>query len=77
MRWAAVSAKNVVAPGSIAVPSYNLVNVYVGYAPTPDVLAGISVENLLNEYYVRYPEIFPSSGITVKGSLKIRLAGGA
>lgn len=77
IRWAAVAAKDVVAPGAIAVPSYHLVNLYVGYQPTENVLAGIQVENLLNQYYVRYPEAFPSPGITVKGSLRIRLAGGA
>ena len=65
------------APGAIRVPGYNLVNFYLGYQPSENVLAGISIENILNAYYVRYPEIFPSAGITVKGSLRIRLAGGA
>ncbi|MBN8920283.1 MAG: TonB-dependent receptor, partial [Rhizobiales bacterium] len=86
VRWAAVAAKRAGdipdsdgngTPDYIPVPSYNLVNLYVGYQPTENVLAGISVENLLNQYYVRYPEIFPQAGITVKGSLRIRLAGGA
>jgi hemoglobin/transferrin/lactoferrin receptor protein len=86
VRWAAVASKKAGdipdvdgdgAPDFIPVPAYNLVNLYIGYQPNENVLAGLSVENLLNEYYVRYPEIFPQAGITVKASLKVRLAGGA
>jgi hemoglobin/transferrin/lactoferrin receptor protein len=67
------------------VGGYNLVNLYVGYAPTPDVLASFSIDNLLNQYYVQYLNaggpsqpgqppaiVFPSPGITFKGGLKIR-----
>jgi hemoglobin/transferrin/lactoferrin receptor protein len=81
VRWAAVAAKKAGdipdldgdgLPDVPAMPSYNLVNLYVGYQPTEDILAGLSVENLFNRYYVRYPEVFPQAGITVKGSLKIR-----
>jgi hemoglobin/transferrin/lactoferrin receptor protein len=75
IRWAAVDEMRIVPTGLIPVPSYNLVNFYVGYQPTPDVLAGISIENLLNEYYVRYREVLPSQGITAKLSLKVRFAG--
>jgi hemoglobin/transferrin/lactoferrin receptor protein len=86
VRWAAVAAKkagdipdvdNNGTPDLPAMPAYNLVDLYLGYQPNENVLAGLAVENVLNEYYVRYPEIFPQAGITVKASLKIRLAGGA
>jgi outer membrane receptor protein involved in Fe transport len=29
-------------------PAYNLVNIYLGYQPVPNVVAAVSVENLLN-----------------------------
>ena len=74
LRWAAVDAMTNVPAGLIAVPSYNLVNAYIGYQPHENVLAGFSVENLLNEYYVKYREVLPSQGITYKVSLKLRLA---
>ena len=35
--------------------SYNLVDVYVGYQPTPDVLVHAAINNLLDEYYLPYP----------------------
>jgi hemoglobin/transferrin/lactoferrin receptor protein len=65
---------------------HNLVNVFVGYQPTPDILAGIGIDNLLNEFYRPYPVpgttptdaqrdtlwAAPAPGITFKGSLKMR-----
>ena len=62
--------------------SYNLVNLYAGYQPTPDITWALSVENLLNVQYAPYLNAyasgngvlpFPSPGITVKGSLAVRL----
>jgi hemoglobin/transferrin/lactoferrin receptor protein len=52
--------------------AYNLVKFYIGYEPTPDILAGFTVDNLLNEQYSRYLDYLPSPGVSVKGSLKIR-----
>ena len=72
VKWQAVDAKTDVPPGFTPRSSYNLVNLYLGYQPTEDVLAGISVENVLNTYYVRYLDALPSPGVTVKGSLKLR-----
>jgi outer membrane receptor protein involved in Fe transport len=51
---------------------YNLVKLYVGYKPSPDVLAGFSVDNLLNEQYTPYMNEIAQPGITFKGELKIR-----
>ena len=64
---------------------YDLVNLYVGYQPTPDILASFGIDNVFNKYYVRYMNaegqsqpsqppaiIFPSPGITFKGGLRIR-----
>jgi outer membrane receptor protein involved in Fe transport len=60
-------------------PAYNLVNVYLGYQPIPNVVAAVSVENLLNVDYTKYMccstaacYVVPSPGITFKGSLTIR-----
>jgi len=59
-------------------PAYSLVNLYVGYQPTPDVVAAFSVENLLNTDYTKYMccsiaagYVVPSPGITFKGSLTV------
>lgn len=80
VRWAAVAAKKaedipvsqtgnlVFAPSE----SYNLVKLYLGYQPTPDVLAGFSVDNLLNEQYTPYMNRLASPGISFKGEVKIR-----
>jgi hemoglobin/transferrin/lactoferrin receptor protein len=76
VRYAAVAAKTDVPVGTNPRDAYNLLNVYLSYQPTENVMALLSVENLLDEYYVRYPELLPQPGITVKASLKIRFAGG-
>lgn len=56
--------------------SYNLVNLYLAYQPNENVTAALSVENLLNESYRVYTHEYNSPGITVKGSLRMRFAGG-
>jgi len=91
-RWQWVAAKNASdiptdAFGTPVFPptdSYNLVHLYAGWAPTPDVLASFSVENLLNWQYSRYmtaypnptgqgvPIAFPQPGLTLKGSIRVR-----
>jgi hemoglobin/transferrin/lactoferrin receptor protein len=76
VRYAAVAAKTDVPVGTNPRDAYNLLNVYLSYQPTENVMALLSVENLLDEYYVRYPELLPQPGITVKASLKVRFAGG-
>ncbi len=80
VRWAAVAAKKakdiptdstgalVFAPSD----AYNLVKLYLGYEPTPDVLAAFTVDNLLNEQYTPYMNQLASPGITFKGEVKIR-----
>jgi hemoglobin/transferrin/lactoferrin receptor protein len=94
VRWLAVNAKlREDIPNSPAITgnpdlpptsSYNLVNLYAGYQPTPDITWALSVENLLNVQYAPYLNAyasgnsvlpFPSPGITVKGSLAVRLGG--
>jgi len=56
--------------------SYNLVNLYLAYQPNENVIAALSVENLLDETYKVYTHEYNSPGITVKGSLRVRFAGG-
>jgi hemoglobin/transferrin/lactoferrin receptor protein len=80
VRWAAVAAKNagdipvsdtgdlVFAPSS----RYDLVKLYLGYEPTPDVVAGLSVDNVLNAQYTPYMSQIARPGVGVKGELKIR-----
>jgi hemoglobin/transferrin/lactoferrin receptor protein len=94
VRWLAVNGKlREDIPNSAAISgnpdlpptnSYNLVNLYAGYQPTPDITWALSVENLLNVQYAPYLNAyasgngalpFPSPGITVKGSLAVRLGG--
>lgn len=96
VRWQAVAAKTASEipdrdrngfPDFLPTSAYNLVNLYIGYQPTPDVLASFGIDNLFNQYYVQYmnaegqnppgsqnppPYVFPSPGITFKGGLKIR-----
>jgi hemoglobin/transferrin/lactoferrin receptor protein len=91
VRWQAVAAKPLsdipVSNGQPVFPptaAYNLVNLYAGYAFNPDVMAGFSIENVLNQEYARYlsaipnptgsgsPIALPSPGITFKGSLTVR-----
>jgi hemoglobin/transferrin/lactoferrin receptor protein len=74
LRWQAVADKDAteVPPGATPREGYNLVNFYLGYQPTPDILTALTVENLLDEYYVRYLDGLPSPGITFKGQIKIR-----
>ncbi|MFS8037971.1 TonB-dependent hemoglobin/transferrin/lactoferrin family receptor [Xanthobacter sp. AM11] len=76
VRWQWVAAKTLEDLPSDspygATPSFNLVNAYLGYQPSENVLASLSIENLLNEQYTQYQQFLPSAGITVKGGLKIR-----
>ncbi len=81
VRWAAVAAKNAAdipdldrngQPDLPVAGAYNLVNIYLGYQPTPDVTVGFAVENALNEQYFRYLDFQASPGVTYKGSLRLR-----
>jgi hemoglobin/transferrin/lactoferrin receptor protein len=97
VRWLAVAAKDAddIPPPppirgfqGLALPtdSYNVVSLYADYRPSEDVIVGLSVENLFNQYYVKYLDLrtlstafgsnnlvpSPSPGITIKGSLKVR-----
>lgn len=93
VRWAAVSAKDAsnipnsaLITGSPDLPptgSYNLVNLYLGYAPTPNAIWSLSVDNLLNEQYAPYGQVypgshgagaqtFPSAGTIVKAGLTVK-----
>ncbi|WP_127091969.1 TonB-dependent hemoglobin/transferrin/lactoferrin family receptor [Aquabacter cavernae] len=79
-RWVAVAAVTAadLPVGSVYDPtsSFNLVNFYVGYRPSENVLAAASVENVLNEQYTQYQQFLPSAGITFKGSLTIKFGDG-
>ena len=80
VRWMAVAAMTAedLPTGSVyePTPAFNLVNAYLGYTPSPNVLAALSVENLLNEQYTQYQQFLPSAGLTFKGSLTIKFGDG-
>ncbi len=80
LRWqwvAAVTAADLPANAVYSpTPSFNLVNLYLGYQPSENVRMSLGVENLLNEQYTQYEQFLPSAGLTVKGGLTIRFAGG-
>jgi hemoglobin/transferrin/lactoferrin receptor protein len=56
--------------------SYDLVSLHLAYQPNENVIAALSVENLLNENYRNYTHETNSPGISVKGSLRVKFAGG-
>jgi hemoglobin/transferrin/lactoferrin receptor protein len=88
LRWTAFDALTDLPANYIPTDAYNLVNLYVGYQPHPDVLATFSIDNLLDQYYLPYPVPRSSStdsqfdslwashgpGITYKAGLQIRFA---
>lgn len=73
------------------VGSFDVVSLYLGYQINENATLGLAVENLFNEQYARYTQVFaspggppgtpptiafPDPGITIKGSLKVRFGGG-
>ena len=70
VRWLAVNAKDAEdIPNSAAITgkpdlpptnSYNVVNLYAGYSPVPDVTAAIAVDNLFNVQYAPYMNAMPA-----------------
>ena len=88
MRWTAFDALTDLPANYLPTDAYDLVNLYVGYAPHPDVLASFSIDNILDEYYLPYPVPRSSAtdaqwdglwasrgpGITYKAGLQIRFA---
>ena len=81
VRWSHYAAKTLDdlptgTTAELATGSYNLVNLYLAYQPNENVIAALSVENLLDETYKIYTHEYNSPGITVKGSLRVRFAGG-
>jgi outer membrane receptor protein involved in Fe transport len=61
VRWLAVAAKEAkdVPTGVTAVPTdaFNVVNLYVDYRPTEDVILGLGIDNLFDEQYVKYLDL--------------------
>jgi hemoglobin/transferrin/lactoferrin receptor protein len=93
VRWAAVSAKERAdippvtgTPTYPPVGSYNLVNLYVAYQANQNTTWHFGIDNLLNEQYARYMDVypgagqvttaFPSAGLTVKGGVTIKFGDG-
>ncbi|MBB6306032.1 TonB-dependent hemoglobin/transferrin/lactoferrin family receptor [Xanthobacter tagetidis] len=85
VRWQWVAAKtaselpDTLTPAEIdalVTPSFNLVNVYMGYQVNQWATASFSVENLLNEQYTQYQQFLPSAGLTFKAGMRVTLGGG-
>ena len=83
VRWAAVAAKTAdqipldtnQSPPTLAYPtsgSYNLVKLYMGYQYSKDVLASLTVDNLLDANYTPYMTDLPNPGISVMASLQVK-----
>lgn len=89
-QWASVDAITDIPVGYVPSTSYDLVNLYVAYQPTPDVTLNFGVDNILNKYYRPYAipgagadgttqnDVLwtsPGPGIVYKGGLKIHFGG--
>ena len=66
--------------------NYYLVNLYLAYQPTPDVVASIGIDNLLDRYYIPFATLRGTDGTDTalagsapgrlyKASLKVRFGG--
>lgn len=53
-QWASYGANNDVPTGYVRSTGYELVNLYMTYAATKDVVFSASIDNLLNQYYRPY-----------------------
>lgn len=89
-QWSSYAALTDLPAGYLPSTAYNLVNLYLTYQATKDVLLTASVQNLLNEYYRPYAipgsstdgttqndVLFssPGAGITFKAGLKVHFGG--
>jgi hemoglobin/transferrin/lactoferrin receptor protein len=89
-QWSSYAANDDLPAGYLPSTAYDLVNLYLTYQATKDILLTASVENLLNEYYRPYAipgsstdgttqndVLFssPGPGITYKAGLKIHFGG--
>ncbi len=63
VRWSAVSAQSNLNAQYLPATSYDLVNIFIGYQPTPDVLATFTIDNLLNAYYLPSAVLRGTAGI--------------
>jgi hemoglobin/transferrin/lactoferrin receptor protein len=83
VRWASVGAQSGLSSTFVPATSYNLVNIFLGYQPTPDILASFTIDNLLDVYYLPYATLKSTDGTdtalagsapgrTYKASLRIR-----
>lgn len=83
VRWASVAAQSDLPATFLPATSYDLVNIFVGYQPTPDILASFTIDNLLDVYYLPYATLRGTDGTdtalagsapgrTYKASLRVR-----
>jgi hemoglobin/transferrin/lactoferrin receptor protein len=89
-QWASFAANTDIPVGYVPSTAYDLVNLYVAYQATPDVILNFGVDNILNQYYRPYAipgagadgvtqnDVLwtsPGPGIVYKGGLKIHFGG--
>ncbi|MET0219406.1 MAG: TonB-dependent hemoglobin/transferrin/lactoferrin family receptor [Tardiphaga sp.] len=89
-QWASFGAITDLPASYVPSTAYDLVNLYVAYQATPDVILNFGVDNILNQYYRPYAipgagadgvtqnDVLwtsPGPGIVYKGGLKIHFGG--
>ncbi len=62
VRWANVQSQKNLPVSYLPSGSRNVVNLFIGYQPTPDVLASFSIDNLLNDYYIPFATLRSNDG---------------
>ena len=86
VRWVSVSAQSNLGTLYNPATSYDLVNLYLAYQPTPDIVASVGIDNLLDRYYLPFATLRSSDGTDTilagsapgrvyKASLRVRFGG--
>jgi len=86
VRWASVTAQSGLSTLFNPATNYDLVNLHLAYQPTPDVVASIGIDNLLDRYYIPFATLRGTDGTDTalagsapgrlyKASLKVRFGG--
>jgi hemoglobin/transferrin/lactoferrin receptor protein len=86
VRWVSVAAQSGLSTLYNPATNYDLVNLYLAYQPTPDIVASVGIDNLLDRYYIPFATLRSSDGTDTalagsapgrvyKASLRVRFGG--
>lgn len=86
VRWASVTAQSGLSTLYNPATNYDLVNLYLAYQPTPDIVASVGIDNLLDRYYLPFATLRSADGTDTalagsapgrvyKASLRVRFGG--